>query len=364
MTDYRTRYETLKVEHERLRDAHERLLAQWPSIPPVVASGASLGFSHLFGLLGQRRDTLQPGELETRVQQLEAANAELQITNERLSRELSEVKEELSEVKEEYNETKQEYNETKQELTQRLSQSEQRLSQSEQRLSHLEQRLSQSERELTQLRNESEQELTQLRNESEQRLIDSEQRFAAIEAILNKICHAITAQRFAEKQESLILKHVFLPSPTKCTEKPYCIRTFYNLKVFLDLVNDYPGLVENGTLVPIEDSFESKNDDGNRYIKEVKKVCMVIEAVPFFFELPDDIQAKIHERMARLLSLYPDLVDWIYYAKKNGSDIAHQAFHTIEECVAWLESSDVDPRIPEGLRGLQRLDLNSIVYSR
>ena len=328
MTDYRTRYETLKVEHERLRDAHERLLAQWPSIPPVVASGASLGFSHLFGLLGQRRDTLQPGELETRVQQLEAANAELQITNERLSRELSEVKEELSEVKEEYNETKQEYNETKQELTQRLSQSEQRLSQSEQRHSQ------------------------------------SEQRFAAIEAILNKICHAITARRFAEKQESLILKHVFLPSPTKCTEKPYCIRTFYNLKVFLDLVNDYPGLVENGTLVPIEDSFESKNDDGNRYIKEVKKVCMVIEAVPFFFELPDDIQAKIHERMARLLSLYPDLVDWIYYAKKNGSDIAHQAFHTIEECVAWLESSDVDPRIPEGLRGLQRLDLNSIVYSR
>ena len=296
MTDYRTRYETLKVEHERLRDAHERLLAQWPSRPPVVASGASLGFSHLFGLLGQRRDTLQPGELETRVQQLEAANAELQITNERLSRELSEVK-------------------------QRLSQSEQRHSQ-------------------------------------------SEQRFAAIEAILNKICHAITARRFAEKQESLILKHVFLPSPTRCTEKPYCIRTFNNLKVFLDLVNDYPGLVENGTLVPIEDSFESKNDDGNRYIKEVKKVCMVIEAVPFFFELPDDIQAKIHERMARLLSLYPDLVDWIYYAKKNGSDIAHQAFHTIEECVAWLESSDVDPRIPEGLRGLQRLDLNSIVYSR
>ena len=104
-TGHRKNYATLRAENVRLRAEIERLRAQLPNRPPVVASGNSPGLLDLFELLGQRRDTLQPSELETRLQRLEAANTELKRTNEQLSRELSGVMNELTKSEIQHSET-------------------------------------------------------------------------------------------------------------------------------------------------------------------------------------------------------------------------------------------------------------------
>ena len=86
-----------------------------------------------------------------------------------------------------------------------------------------------------------------------------------------------------------------------------------------------------------------------------------ITAVEAFLELPGETRAKVHERMARLHSLYPDLDDWLSVSKMQGNGLAHQLFYSIDECIALLELNEedediADPDLLQALLGLQSLN--------